>query len=231
HFASRTALDIEGLGFETVELLVDAALIKDAGDLYSLRIESLLTLDRFAEKSARNLLEGLEKSKRQPLERLIYALGIRFVGEGTARTLAMRLGSLSALSGASPDELQQIPEIGPRVAEAIRDYFASPRTQRLLRKLTSAGFRFEERSRQPRSDRLSGKTLVITGSLSSMSREQAEHKIIRHGGRATQSVSKKTSYVIVGENPGSKYEKAVKLGIPILGEDEFLRLIKDDSAA
>lgn len=231
HFASRTALDIDGLGFETVELLVDSGLVKDAGDLYSLRLEQLLKLERFAEKSANNLLDGLEKSKRQPLERLIYAMGIRFVGEGTARTLAMRLGSLHALVEATREELQQIPEVGPRVAEAICDHFASPRTQRLLKKLTAAGFRFEESHPQPRSDKLAGKTFVITGSLSAMSREQAEREIIRHGGRATQSVSKKTDYVIVGANPGSKYDKARQLGVPILGEEEFLRLIQNDSAA
>jgi len=231
HFASRTALDIGGLGFETVELLVDSGLVKDAGDLYSLRLEQLRKLERFAEKSAQNLLDGFEKSKQQPLERLIYALGIRFVGEGTARTLAMRLGSLHALVGASLEELQQIPEVGPRVAEAIRDHFASPRIQHLLRKLVAAGFRFEAGQEQTRSDKLAGKTFVITGSLSSMSREQAEREIIRHGGRVTQSVSKKTDCVIVGENPGSKYDKARQLGVPILGEDEFLRLIQNDSAA
>ncbi|MBU1985243.1 NAD-dependent DNA ligase LigA, partial [bacterium] len=227
HFASRTALDIEGLGAETVDLLVDVELIGDAGDLFSLRLNQLIGLERFADKSAQNLLAGLEKAKEQPLERLIYALGIRFVGEGTARMLAIRLGSLDALVEASVDRLQQIPEVGPRVAQTIVEFFRSPRNQKLLRKLRVAGLRFKTVGTSAPSDRLSGKTFVITGSLSSMSREQAEQAIVRHGGRATKSVSKKTDYLVVGENPGSKYDTARELEVPILGEEEFIRLIKD----
>ncbi|MFZ5433957.1 MAG: NAD-dependent DNA ligase LigA [Calditrichota bacterium] len=225
HFASRGAMDIEGLGAETVDMLVDAGLVKDAGDLFSLTVKQLKQLERFAEKSAQNLVAGLEKARSQPLERLIYALGIRFVGEGTARTLALRMGNLDALSKATELELQAIPEVGPRVAIAIIDFFRSPRTKRLLDKLHRAGLNWESSSGLPRGDKLIGQTFVITGSLLSMSREQAEHAIIAQGGRATKSVSKKTDYVIVGENPGSKYGKAQELGVPILSETEFIKLI------
>jgi DNA ligase (NAD+) len=225
HFASREALDIEGLGAETVDLLVDAELIHDFADLFFLKLNQLLSLARFADKSARNLLKGIEQAKTRPLERLIYALGIRFVGEGTARTLAVRMGSLDALSQASEEELQSIPEVGPRVAHAITEYFQTPKVKKTLRRLKDAGVRFEPESPVKRGDKLLGQTFVITGSLSSMSRDQAEEAIVALGGRATSSVSKNTTCVVVGENPGSKYEKASALNIPMLTEKEFLKLI------
>jgi len=225
HFASRSGMDIEGLGAETVALLVDRGLLHDPGDIYALRLEKILTLEGFAKRSAENLLAGIEKSKRQPLDRLIFALGIRFVGEGTARTLAMRLGSLELLSRAREDELQGIPEVGPRVARAIIEYFRSKPAKSLLAKLKAASVSVESGKAAKRGDRLAGKTFVITGSLSSLSREQAEEAIIAQGGRATGSVSKKTDYLIVGENPGSKYDKGRTLGVPILSEAEFLKMI------
>jgi len=225
HFASRSGMDIEGLGAETVALLVDRGLLHDPGDIYALRLEKILTLEGFAKRSAENLLAGIEKSKRQPLDRLIFSLGIRFVGEGTARTLAMRLGSLESLSRAREDELQGIPEVGPRVARAIIEYFRSKPAKSLLAKLKAASVSVESGKAAKRGDRLAGKTFVITGSLSSLSREQAEEAIIAQGGRATGSVSKKTDYLIVGENPGSKYDKGRTLGVPILSEAEFLKMI------
>lgn len=225
HFASREAMDIEGLGTETVDLLVNADLVRDFGDVFALKLAQLLSLTRFAEKSARNLLEGIERAKTKPLERLIYALGIRFVGEGTARTLAIRLGSLDALANAAEDELQGIPEVGPRVARAIIEYFRTAKVKKTLHKLRDAGVRFESATPVRHDDKLAGKTFVITGSLVSMSRDQAESAIVALGGRASGSVSKNTSYVVVGENPGSKYDKALTLNIPLLTEKDFVKLI------
>jgi DNA ligase (NAD+) len=226
HFASRGGMDIEGLGGETVDLLVDKGLVRDPGDLFSLKFEQLIALDRFAGKSATNLLAGIEQAKARPLDRLIFSLGIRFVGEGTARTLAVRMGSLERLATAGETELREIPEVGPRVALAIVDYFASAQAKTLLRKLKAAGVRMEADASARRSDKLAGKTFVITGSLSSMSRDEAESLIVAHGGRATGSVSKKTDFVVVGENPGSKFDKARELGVTVLREPDFLKMIE-----
>lgn len=226
HFASRGALDIGGLGSETVELLVNGGLVQDAGDLFLLTKERLLALDRFAEKSAENLIAGLEKAKQQPLDRLIFALGIRYVGEGTAHNLAVRLGSLERLSSAAVEELEGVPEVGTRVARAIVDFFKTPRTKRLLNRLRKAGFMFEAGEDMVHGDALAGKTFVLTGSLETLTRDEAERAVIALGGRVTSSVSKNTDYVVVGENPGSKYDKAQQLGIKTLTEKEFLRQIK-----
>ncbi len=226
HFASRGALDIGGLGSETVELLVDEGLVRDAGDLFSLAKEQLLALERFAEKSAENLLAGLGKAKQQPLDRLIFALGIRYVGEGTARNLAVRLSSLERLSGAAVEELEGVPEVGTRVACAIVDFFRTPHAKRLLSKLRKAGFSFETADDMVHGDALAGKTFVLTGSLESITRDEAERAVIALGGRVTSSVSKNTDFVVVGENPGSKYDKAQQLGVKTLTEKEFLRQIK-----
>jgi DNA ligase (NAD+) len=225
HFAARGGMDIEGLGGETVELLVDKGLVGDPGDLFSLKLEQLASLERFAEKSAANLLSGLEQAKTRPLDRLIFALGIRFVGEGTARTLAIRMGSMERLSAAAESELREIPEVGPRVALAIVDYFASPQAKTVLKKLKAAGVRMDADASAKRSEKLAGKTFVISGSLTSMSRDEAESLIVAHGGRASGSVSKKTDFLVVGENPGSKYDKARELGIKILREEDFLKMV------
>lgn len=223
HFGSRGAMDIVGLGGETVDLLVDSGLLSDAGDLYSLTLKQVAPLERFAEKSAARLIEGIAASKNRELDRLIYALGIRYVGEGTARTLAVRLGSLDALAAAVPEQLQEIPDVGLRVANSIFDYFRTPRPKTLLQKLRRAGVAMQSRLKV--SDHLAGKTLVITGSLESMSREAAERRIIELGGKATSSVSKKTSFVVAGQNPGSKLAMAQELGIPVLTEAQFLALL------
>jgi len=225
HFASREAMDIEGLGGETVDMLVKAGLVHDVGDLFSLKLSQLLSLARFADKSARNLLQGIEKAKTKSLDRLIYALGIRFVGEGTARTLAVRTGSLDTLAGASEGELQAIPEVGPRVARAIIEYFQTPKAKKMLRELKDAGVHFESETPTKHGDKLAGKSFVLTGSLQSLTRDQAENAIVALGGRATSSVSKNTDYVIVGESPGSKYDKALALNIAVLTEKDFLKLI------
>ncbi len=225
HFASRGALDIAGLGSETVELLVESGLVKDAGDLFFLSKSDLHELERFAEKSSENLITGLERAKEQTLDRLIFALGIRFVGEGTARNLAVRLGSLDRLADADLEDLKQVPEVGPRVAKAIHEFFRSSYAKRLLGKLRKAGFNFESGAEAAQSDALAGQTIVLTGSLQTLTRDEAERAIIALGGRATSSVSKHTSYVVVGENPGSKFDKARQLGVPVLTEQEFLKLI------
>ncbi|RPH94600.1 NAD-dependent DNA ligase LigA [candidate division KSB1 bacterium] len=226
HFASRGAMDIEGLGSETVDLLVDKKLIKDAGDLFNLRLEQLTKLERFAEKSAQGLLDGIERAKKRPLDRVVFALGIRFVGEGTARNLAARMGSMQNLAQADVAALQDVPEVGPRVAQAIVDFFRSAPAQELLQKLTSAGVTLHAEKTVKHNIHLAGKTFVITGSLATMSRDQAEQLILANGGKATGTVSKKTDFIVVGQNPGSKYDKARTLNVPILTEEEFLTLIE-----
>ncbi len=228
HFASRSALDIEGLGFETVDLLVENKLVNDIADIFFLQSSDLLELERFADKSAKKLLTAIQSAKHRPLAKLIFALGIRFVGEETARALAQHYGSLEKLSRAGREDLESIPEIGPRVAEAIRDFFADVRTAELLRQLVRANVDTELAESERRGVKFTGMTFVLTGSLNSITREQAENAIFSNGGKTSGSVSKKTTYVVVGESPGSKYEKAVALGIPILSEKEFLNMISSN---
>ncbi len=223
HFACRIAMDIEGLGAETVELLYEKGLLRDIGDVFSLKKSQIENLERFAEKSAQNLLEGIKKAKTRPLERLIFGLGIRFVGEGTARTLALRFESLAELSHATIDELQAVPEVGPRIARSIAEWFHSKRNRRIIEKLHAGGVQTKTERQRPKGEKFKGLTFVLTGALQQHTREQAEEMIIAQGGRVSSSVSKKTSFVLVGTNPGSKYDKAVELGIPILSEAEFLR--------
>ncbi|HHP51502.1 MAG TPA: NAD-dependent DNA ligase LigA [Moorella mulderi] len=225
HFASRKAMDIRGLGAATVAQLLEKGLVKDVADLYYLKKENLLKLERFAEQSARNLLEAIEASKNRPLERLIYALGIRYVGEQVARVLAQRFRSLDALKEASFEELTSIPDIGPRIAESIREFFNEPRNLMVLEKLKRAGVKMEERGEEAEAKPLAGKTFVLTGTLPTLTRQEATELIVRAGGRVTESVSRKTDYVVVGENPGSKYQKARELGIPIIDEEGLKRLL------
>lgn len=226
HFASRGALDIEGLGSESVVQLVDKKLVDDAGDLFSLTVKQVAALEGFAQKSAQKLIDGLEAAKTKPLERLIFALGIRHVGQTTARSLAVRFGSISKLQQATVEELQSIPDIGPNVARAIVEYFQSDFGISILAKLKNAGFVFETKDAEPMGTKLAGMTFVITGTLTSMTRDEAERAILAQGGKPTSSVSKKTSYVVVGENPGSKADKAEKMGVPILSEADLLKLIE-----
>jgi DNA ligase (NAD+) len=226
HFASRTAMDIEGLGSETVELLYEKGLLRDIGDIFSLKKPQIANLERFAEKSAQNLLAGIEKAKTRALERLIFGLGIRFVGDGTARTLALRYESLAELSKATVEELQAVPEVGPRIAKSIAEWFRSKRNQRIIEKLRAAGVQTKAEKQSQKGEKFKDLTFVLTGALQQHTREQAEELIISQGGRVSSSVSKKTSYVLVGENPGSKYDRAVELRVPILTESEFLRRLK-----
>ena len=227
HFASRKAMDIDGLGDKLVELLVDKELIHDAADLYTLEKEQLAGLERMADKSAQNLVDALEKSKATTLERFIFALGIRQVGETTARTLARHFGDLDGLIKAKQDALIEIPDVGPVVAESINRFFKEPHNRDVIQKLRQAGIHWPAIDVVDASEqKFSGKTFVITGSLSTMSRDDAKQLLLAQGAKVSGSVSKKTDYVIVGESPGSKAVKAEQLGIQILDEDQLLNLLE-----
>lgn len=225
HFAGRHAMNIDGLGAKIVDQVVDKGLVKDFADLYSLKLEQLAGLERMAEKSAQNLLDEIEASKSNSLARLIYALGIPFVGERTAQLLAEHFGSLDKLASATVEELSEVPEVGPKVAASIVEFFSEPANRKLVEKLRKAGLRFTEERKAPRDSRLAGKTFVFTGALAHRSREEAEELVVSHGGKISSSVSKKTDYVVVGSEPGSKYDKAKSLGVTILDETQFEKLL------
>jgi DNA ligase (NAD+) len=227
HFASRRAMDIEGLGEDLAEQLVDRGLVHSPADLYRLDAATLAGLERMGEKSAQNLLASLERSKHPTLARLIYALGIRNVGEATARDLARHFGSLDRLAAADETELQEVPDVGPVVAQSIAAFFARPDNRAMIDALRAAGMRWEEgapAARAPRG-RLSGKTFVLTGTLPTLSRDEATAMIEAAGGKVSGSVSRKTDYVVVGDDPGSKLAKAEALGIPLLDEDGLRNLV------
>lgn len=226
HFSSRQAMDIVGLGAETIASLVDFDLVKDAADLFFLTTEQLLELPGFARKSAENLVDALESAKSASLDRLILGLGIRFVGESTARTLANHFGDLVLLSDAQTDELVDLPDVGSRVAQSITEYFSSRQWKTIKPKLRKAGLDPRVSSRIERGDTLEGRTIVVTGSLKQYSREEIERTILSHGGKPSASVTKKTSFVVAGERAGSKLDKAVSLGVPILTEDQFGLLLQ-----
>ena len=227
HFVSRGAMDIVGLGIKIVEQLIEAGLVKDVADLYKLKKEQLLELEGFADKKADNLLTAIENSKQQSLARLITALGIHGVGEVMAGDLARNFTDLDALSKANVDELQQIEGLGPNIADSIVDWFARPFNRTLLKKLKSAGMWAQGGAANAEglaSDAFTGLTFVITGTLPTFSRDDAKAFIESHGGKVTDSVSKKTSYLVLGETPGSKFEKAKSLGVKIVGEEELKQL-------
>ena len=225
HFAGRHAMNIDGLGDKIVDQLVDKALVKDVADLYALKEDELAGLERMAEKSAQNLLEEIEASKKNSLARLIYALGIQFVGERTAQLLAEHFSSLEKLAEAKEEELEEVPEVGPKVAASIVEFFSEPANRQLIKKLRKAGVHPTAEKRVVKSQKLAGKSFVFTGSLANRSREEAGELVIQHGGKVSSSVSKKTDYVVVGTDPGSKYDKAKELGVTILTEAEFEKLL------
>ncbi|RMD69740.1 MAG: NAD-dependent DNA ligase LigA [Gammaproteobacteria bacterium] len=226
HFASRRAMDIEGLGDKLAEQLVEKGLVETVADLYSLTKEQLLSLERMGDKSAENLLRAIERSKSTTLPRFLYALGIPEVGEATAKLLAEHFGSLEALMNASEEELMQVPGIGPVMAHNIVTFFRQPKNREVIERLLKAGVHWPEiKKKGPRP--LEGKTFVFTGALSSMTREEAKARVEALGGHVSESVSKKTDYVVVGKNPGSKLERARALGIPTLDEEAFLKLLAD----
>lgn len=225
HFAGRHAMNIDGLGDKIVDQLVDKGLVKDVADLYSLKLEDLAALERMAEKSAQNLLDEIEASKKNSLARLIYALGIQFVGERTAQLLAEHFSSLEELAAAKEEQLIEVPEVGPKVAASIAEFFSEPANLKLIKKLNKAGVHPTAEKRKVKSDKLAGKSFVFTGGLANRSREEAGEIVQQHGGKVSGSVSKKTDYAVVGTDPGSKYDKAKELGVTILTESEFEKLI------
>ena len=227
HYVSRGAMDIVGLGIKIVEQLIKEGLVKDVGDLYALKKIQLLALEGFKDKKADNLLTSIENSKGQSLPRFIAALGIRGVGEVMARDLSQVYVDIEALSKATADDLEQIEGVGPNIAESIVDWFGSPVNQNVLKKLRSVGMWPESGTIQvesQRSDVFTGLTFVVTGTLPTFSRDDAKAFIESHGGKVTSSVSKKTSYLVLGENPGSKFDKAKSLGVEIIDEDELKKL-------
>ncbi len=230
HFASRRALDIEGLGDKLVDQMVDNAIVHTPADLYKLGITALANLERMADKSANNILQAIEKSKHTTLARFIYALGIRNVGEATAKELATHLGKLDRLIEANSERLQQIPDIGPVVAQSLVDFFAEAHNREVIEQLRACGVHWEEHEGKSvlmlEAAPFSGKTFVLTGTLPTMSREEAKEKIEALGGKVSGSVSKKTDYVVVGTDSGSKYDKAVSLGVRILDEEGLLTLMQ-----
>ncbi|MCX7896316.1 MAG: NAD-dependent DNA ligase LigA [Rhodocyclaceae bacterium] len=225
HFASRRAMDIEGLGEKLVDQLVERGLVKSVADLYRLTAHELSSLERMGEKSAQNLVTAIEKSKATTLSRFIYALGIRNVGEATAKDLARHFGDIKALMNASADQLMAVPEVGPVIAESIVHFFAEPHNRRVIDELLSAGVHWPH-EKSAESGKLAGKTFVLTGTLSSLTRAAAKAAIEAAGGKVTESVSKKTDFVVVGEEPGSKYDKARALGVTVLDEAQFLELLR-----
>ncbi len=226
HFASRRALDIEGLGDKLVDQLVEHALVNHVADIYQLNHEQLAALERMGKKSAQNLLDALERSKTTTLARFIYALGIREVGEATAQQLAAHFGTLNALMTADEEALQEVPDVGPVVARQIQTFFNQPHNREVIQKLQELGINWPEKGVATAETKLlQGETYVLTGSLSTLTREEAKQRLLALGAKAAGSVSKNTTAVIAGENPGSKLTKAQALGIPILNEAEFLELI------
>lgn len=227
HFASRRALDIEGLGDKLVDQLVDEDYVHDPADLFSLGKQQLVQLERMADKSAQNLIDALAKSRKTTLERFIYALGIHDVGEATARSLANHFGSLDALMQADKEALMAVPDIGPIVAESILTFFKQQHNQEVIDKLIQAGVSWQDIEVKPAEELpLNGKTFVLTGTLEKMSRDEAKAALQALGAKVTGSVSKKTDYVVVGADPGSKADKAESLGVEILDEAAFKDLIK-----
>jgi len=233
HFAQRRALDIEGLGDKLVDQLVDAGLIRTLPELYKLGIGKLTALDRMGEKSAQNLVDSLEKSKSTTLPRFLFGLGIRHVGEATAKDLARHFGALDRIMDATLDQLHEVPDVGPVVAQSLRTFFDQPHNREVVEQLRAAGVHWPEHDGavaelgyRP----LLGKTLVLTGTLPTLSREAAKEMIEAAGGKVAGSVSKKTDYVVAGSEAGSKLEKAQSLGVTVLDEAGLLALLADGPA-
>lgn len=225
HFASKGAMDIEGLGDKLVDQLVEKGLVKNVADLYLLTHEQLAGLERMGEKSAQNLLAAIERSKEVELARFLYALGIRHVGEHVSRLLAQAFGSLDRLKKATREELEQVREIGPEVAESVYEFFHDKRNLETIDRVLERGVKIAE-TRAPEDGKLSGKTFVFTGALEGFTRDEAEQLVQRLGGRAASSVSRNTDYVVAGENPGSKADRARELGIRVIDEQAFLDFVE-----
>jgi DNA ligase (NAD+) len=218
-------MNIDGLGEKIVDQLIEKNVVKDFADLYKLDLESLADLDRMAEKSAQNLVDEIATSKSNSLARLVYAIGMPFVGERTAQLLAEHFGSMDKLAAASAEQLMEVGEVGPKVAEGVREFFSESANRKLIEHLRAAGVNMKEERAAPISAKFAGKTFVFTGTLANRTREEAEALVAAHGGKAGGSVSKKTSYVVVGSDAGSKLEKAKSLGVPVVDETQFEKLV------
>ncbi|NLA87440.1 MAG: NAD-dependent DNA ligase LigA, partial [Clostridiales bacterium] len=225
HFASRNAMDIEGLGIAVVRQLLEVGLIQTAGDLYYLDTQSLASLPRFGKKSAENLINAIERSRDNDLSRLLNALGILQVGQSASKALAEHFGTLEAIESAAVEELTAVGDIGAVTAKNILDWFFNAQAQHLLKRLKDAGVNMTSRAEKT-DDRFAGQTFVLTGALQSFTRDEAGSIIMKHGGSVSSSVSKKTSWVLAGEDAGSKLTKAQSLGIPIISEDRFLEMLR-----
>jgi DNA ligase (NAD+) len=231
HFASRGAMDIEGLGEALVDLFVEKGFLKTFSDIYELKNhrDELIQIERLGEKSVDNLLNAIEKSKSQPFEKVLFALGIRYVGAGVAQKLAEHFGSIDALINASEEEILSVYEIGPSISRSVKQFFSDKHNLELIEKLKKAGLNFSSEQKKPVKDNFfKDKTFVLTGTLSSFSRDEAAARIKRLGGKVASSVSKNTDYVIAGEKAGSKLDKAKSLGVKILNEEEFLKLLEEN---
>lgn len=226
HFSSRKAMKIEGLGEALVDQLVDKGLVKDPADLYRLTLEGLVNLERMGQKSAQNLLQQIEQSKTSELSRVIFGLGIRHVGERTAQILAQQYGSMNHLAGTSKEELENIFEVGPVVAESIHRFFSQGENRAVIQKLKQSGVNLESKAGTKRSSWLKGMQFVLTGKLPTLTRDEAAQLIEQHGGRVTASVSKKTDYVVAGEEAGSKLDKAKELGVKVIDEAAFREMVE-----
>ncbi|CUN39361.1 DNA ligase [Faecalibacterium prausnitzii] len=227
HFASRDAMDIDGLGAAVAAQLVEKGLVHSAADLYDLTLEQLLTLEKFKEKSATNLLQAIENSKQNNLDKLLFGFGIRNIGDKAAALLAEHFGSLEAIREATEEQISAIDGFGGVMAQSVTEFFAKDGTTDLIHRLADAGLNMQWKG-EPKGDKLAGKTLVVTGTLETLSRNEAEALIVKNGGKASGSVSKKTAYVVAGTAAGSKLTKAQALGVPVLTEEEFLAMLRDD---
>ena len=227
HFAARGVMDIDGMGDVLVDQLVTRGMVKSVADIYHLTLDGLLELDRMGKKSAEKVLQNIDRSRKQPLPRVLNGLGIPFVGERTAQILADTFGSLDAIANADEEKLQEAEEVGPKVSESIRQFFHEPRNLELVERLRQARLTFEHEIKKKKPiGPLAGKIFVITGTLPSLAREEAKERIESAGGKVTGSVSKKTDYVVAGADPGSKLDKASSLGVPVIGEPELLALLQ-----
>jgi DNA ligase (NAD+) len=231
HFAGRGAMDIEGLGESLADQLLRSGLVNDVADIFTLKLESLLTLERMGEKSATKLLENIERAKSRPLGRILFALGIRHVGDVAAELLAGHFGSIDALIAASQEELASVPTIGPKIAESVYEYLHDEQNLALIEKLRAAGVKLTGEKKAAREGPLKGLTIVVTGSLTRWSRNEIESLIKREGGAIGSAVTKKTDYVVAGENPGSKLAKAAEYNVKVVDEAGFEAVLRESEAA
>src|SRR6185503_17321369 len=224
HFASRGVMNIDGMGDALVTQLTERGLVRDIADIYKVTKADLLSLERMGDKSAQNVLNEIERSKQLPLERVIFGLGIRFVGERTAQFLAEHFGDMNTLMNAGEEELQQVEEVGPRIAKSILEFFSEPKNRELVEELRAAGLTLRGKKKE-RGTKLAGKTLVLTGTLPNLTRDEAKKMIEDAGGKVTGSVSKKTDYVVAGSEAGSKLDKAKELGVAVIDEEQMRELL------